>query len=143
MKVNVQFHTVLSHVKHHLQNLNYGKTFVEQRTTTTNYTLFKFSAKEKDSETGYSYFGARYYDSDLSVFISVARYASKYPNLSSYQYYEWNPVNIIDVNWVSTRYYYKGTLLFTAYDKLNNDVVDLSHLDISDTQVKIIQTKTK
>jgi hypothetical protein len=32
---------------------------------------FTFSAKERDSETGLSYFGSRYYSSDLSVWLSV------------------------------------------------------------------------
>ena len=33
---------------------------------------FSFTGKERDSETGYSYFGARYYDSDLSgLFLSI------------------------------------------------------------------------
>jgi hypothetical protein len=31
---------------------------------------------------GYSYFGARYYDSDLSVWLSVDPLADKYPHLS-------------------------------------------------------------
>jgi hypothetical protein len=30
---------------------------------------YTFYAKEKDDETQYSYFGARYYDSDLSVWV--------------------------------------------------------------------------
>jgi RHS repeat-associated protein len=34
-------------------------------------TPYKFSGKEKDEESGYSYFGARYYDADLSVWLSV------------------------------------------------------------------------
>ena len=33
--------------------------------------LFKFSAKELDNETNYDYFGARYYDNDLSNWLSV------------------------------------------------------------------------
>ena len=32
---------------------------------------YTFSAKEKDPETGLSYFGSRYYSSDLSVWLSV------------------------------------------------------------------------
>ncbi len=32
---------------------------------------YTFSAKEKDSETNLSYFGARYYSSDLSIWLSV------------------------------------------------------------------------
>ncbi|MBO4655994.1 MAG: hypothetical protein J5644_10650 [Bacteroidales bacterium] len=33
--------------------------------------IHTFSAKEKDSETGYSHFGSRYYRSDLSIWLSV------------------------------------------------------------------------
>jgi len=49
------------------------------------------------SETGYSYFGARYYDSDLSgLFLSVDPMAYKYPSISSYAYCAWNPVKLVD-----------------------------------------------
>ncbi|HRC79633.1 MAG TPA: hypothetical protein PLK25_08005 [Bacteroidales bacterium] len=30
-------------------------------------TRYKFTAKELDNETSYTYFGARYYDSDLFI----------------------------------------------------------------------------
>ena len=39
------------------------------------------TGKEKDSETGYYYFGARYYNSDLSLWLSVDPMADKYPSL--------------------------------------------------------------
>jgi hypothetical protein len=32
----------------------FGETFVEQRSTTSFYTPYTFSAKERDTETGYS-----------------------------------------------------------------------------------------
>jgi len=58
---------------------------------------FTFTGKEKDSETGFSYFGARYYDSDLSgLFTSVDPMADKYPSISPYAYCAWNPVKLID-----------------------------------------------
>ncbi len=58
---------------------------------------FTFTGKEKDSETGFSYFGARYYDSDLSgLFLSVDPMADKYPNISPYAYCAWNPVKLVD-----------------------------------------------
>ena len=44
----------------HLQYLPYGELFLEQRSTANYFTPYKFSAKEKDEETSYSYFGARY-----------------------------------------------------------------------------------
>jgi len=57
---------------------------------------YTFSAKERDLETGYSYFGARYYDAGLSVWLSVDPMADKYPSLSPYQYCALNPIIIID-----------------------------------------------
>ena len=59
---------------------------------------YTFSAKEKDTETGYSYFGARYYSSDLSIWLSVDPMAAKYPSLSPYVYCADNPVKLVDPN---------------------------------------------
>ncbi|MBO7226418.1 MAG: RHS repeat-associated core domain-containing protein [Bacteroidales bacterium] len=56
-----------------------------------------FIRKERDSETGFSYFGARYYDSDiLTGWLSVDPMADKYPGLSPYAYCAWNPVKLVD-----------------------------------------------
>ena len=71
---------------------------------TANYSLltansyYTFSAKEKDSETGLSYFGSRYYSSDLSVWLSVDPMSDKYPSLSPYVYCADNPVKLVDPN---------------------------------------------
>lgn len=55
------------------------------------------TGKERDEETGYGYFGARYMDYSLMTsFISVDRYASKYPFISPYAYCAWNPIRLID-----------------------------------------------
>ena len=59
---------------------------------------YTFSAKEKDFETGLSYFGSRYYSSDLSVWLSVDPMAGKYPSLSPYVYCYNNPILIKDPN---------------------------------------------
>ena len=56
-----------------------------------------FTGKERDSETGFSYFGARYYDSDiLTGWLSVDPLADKYPNISPYAYCAWNPIKLVD-----------------------------------------------
>jgi RHS repeat-associated protein len=39
---------------------------------------YTFSGKEKDTETGYGYFGARYYDSGLNIWLSVDPMRDKY-----------------------------------------------------------------
>ena len=59
---------------------------------------FTFSAKEKDSETGLSYFGSRYYSSDLSIWLSVDPMSDKYASLSPYVYCANNPVRLVDPN---------------------------------------------
>ena len=79
----------------HLHYLPWGEDFVDQRNTTWN-AMYTFSAKEKDTETGYSYFGARYYSSDLSIWISVDPQAHKYPLLSPYTYCADNPIKLVD-----------------------------------------------
>ena len=59
---------------------------------------YTFSAKERDSETGLSYFGSRYYSSDLSIWLSVDPMSAKYPSLSPYTYCANNPVKCVDPN---------------------------------------------
>ena len=58
--------------------------------------IHTFSAKEKDTETGLSYFGSRYYSSDLSIWLSVDPMSDKYPSLSPYAYCANNPIKIVD-----------------------------------------------
>ena len=59
---------------------------------------YTFSAKERDSETGLSYFGSRYYSSDLSIWLSVDPMSDKYASLSPYVYCADNPVKMVDPN---------------------------------------------
>jgi RHS repeat-associated protein len=60
--------------------------------------IYTFSAKERDPETGLSYFGSRYYSSDLSIWLSVDPMTAKYPSLSPYTYCADNPVLLVDPN---------------------------------------------
>ena len=56
-----------------------------------------FTGKERDSETGYSYFGARFYDSDLMTgWLSIDPQSDKFPNISPYNYCNWNPIKLKD-----------------------------------------------
>ena len=58
-----------------------------------------FTGKERDEETGYSYFGARYYDDDLLTGrLNVDPMADKYPSMSPYNYCAWNPVKLVDLD---------------------------------------------
>ena len=80
----------------HLQYLPYGAPFVDQRTTGY-HERFRFTGKERDKETGYSYFGARYMDHELmTMWLSVDPMSDKYPSISPYAYCAWNPVKLVD-----------------------------------------------
>ena len=58
---------------------------------------FVFTGKERDKETGYGYFGARYMDYELmTMWLSVDPLADKYPNISPYGYCVWNPIRLVD-----------------------------------------------
>ena len=84
--------------------------------------IYTFSAKEKDSETGLSYFGSRYYSSDLSIWLSVDPMSDKYPSLSPYVYCANNPIKLVDPNGEEIGDYYNlfGEYLGTDGEKDNN-----------------------
>ena len=55
------------------------------------------TGKEKDPETGYSYFGVRYLEHELMTsWLSVDPMADKYPSISPYAYCAWNPLKLVD-----------------------------------------------
>ena len=82
----------------HLHYLPWGEDFVNQRLNSFEGARYTFSAKERDTETGYSYFGARYYSSDLSIWLSVDPQSDKYPSFSPYVYCANNPIKLVDPN---------------------------------------------
>ena len=57
---------------------------------------YKFTGKERDMETGYDYFGARFYWTNIGHWLSVDPLANKYPNISPYAYCAWNPIKFVD-----------------------------------------------
>ena len=87
---------------------------------------YTFSAKERDSETGLSYFGSRYYSSDLSIWLSVDPMSDKYASLSPYTYCADNPVRCVDPNgedWFENEL--TGAVYYSKY--LTKD--DVSHIE--------------
>ena len=80
-----------------------------------------FTGKERDEETGFGYFGARYMDHELmTMWLSVDPMADKYPSISPYNYCAWNPVKLVDPNgmeiWIKgsdgNSYQYNGGKLY-------------------------------
>ena len=67
------------------------------------FTFFVFTGKERDEETGYGYFGARYMDHELMTsWLSVDPMADKYPNVSPYSYCMWSPIKLVDLDGMDT-----------------------------------------
>jgi RHS repeat-associated protein len=59
---------------------------------------YKFTGKERDAESGYDYFGARYYDSRIGRWMSVDPLAEKYAGWSPYSYSLNDPVSFYDAD---------------------------------------------
>lgn len=59
---------------------------------------FLTTGHERDAETGYDYRGARFYDADISRFLSLDPKSRNYPSLSDYSYVANNPIVIVDPN---------------------------------------------
>jgi len=82
-------------VVQHVEYVPFGEVFLEEKNAKWN-TPYLFTSKELDRETGLYYFGARYQDPKLGIFISVDPLALKYPGVSSYTYGLNNPVFYTD-----------------------------------------------
>ena len=73
----------------------YGELIVNQKPYTYD-ERYKFTGKERDQESGYDYFGARYYWSDYAHFITPDPLSDNDPGISSYAYCHWNPIGFVD-----------------------------------------------
>lgn len=70
---------------------------MQNRVENTIFFRLNSTGKEKDAETGYGYFGARYMDHELmTMWLSVDPMSDKYPSLSPYNYCGWNPIKVTD-----------------------------------------------
>ena len=82
-------------VVQHIEYVPFGEVFVEERNNIWN-TPYLFNAKEFDEETGLYYYGARYYDPRLSLWLSIDPKEEKYSNVSTYCYVISNPLKYTD-----------------------------------------------
>ena len=84
-------------VVQHIEYVPFGEVFIEERNNIWN-TPYLFNAKEFDEETGLYYYGARYYDPRISLWISTDPKQESYFAFSSYVYCGNNPLIYIDPN---------------------------------------------
>lgn len=80
-------------VSQHMEYFAFGETFVEEHRSSNN-SPYKFNSKELDEETGWYYYGARYYDAKTSVWLSVDPLMEQ--TMQPYQYTYQNPIRYID-----------------------------------------------
>ncbi len=57
---------------------------------------YLFNAKELDEETGLYYYGARYLNPSITLWLSTDPLQGKYPGMSPYNYCAGNPVKLVD-----------------------------------------------
>ena len=87
-------------VVQHIEYVPFGEVFIEERNSVWN-TPYLFNAKEFDEETGMYYYGARYYDPRLSLWISPDNRKEEIPDMSAYAMAHNNPIVRVDIdgNW--------------------------------------------
>ena len=77
--------------------LPYGELLVDEHSSSEDMP-YKFNGKELDEETGLYYYGARYMDPKISMWLGVDPLMEKYPSTSPYIYCGNNPIMRIDGN---------------------------------------------
>ena len=75
--------------------LPYGELLVDEHSSSEDLP-YKFSGKQFDEETGLYYYGARYYEPRLSLWMSVDPLECKHPEISTYCQANNNPIKYID-----------------------------------------------
>ena len=108
-----------------LNNLPYGEDWVDiQHNLDPSLIQYRFNGKEKDYESGFHYYGARYYWSELLTgWLSVDPMMDKYPSISPYAYCMWNPVKLVDPDGREVGDYYTRDGKWVGRDKWNDNKV--------------------
>ncbi|WP_281166431.1 RHS repeat-associated core domain-containing protein [Riemerella columbina] len=110
----------------------FGEVLFDEHTTETNMP-YLFNGKELDQETGLYYYGARYYDPRVSIFLNVDPLAEKYPFTSPYTYTNNNPVMLIDPDGKAAmppddHFDHNGKFLYTDNRKTNNIIIHVPYI---------------
>ena len=77
----------------------------------------ELNAKELDEETGMYYYGARYYDPRLGLWMSTDPKAEKFPKMSPYAFSNNNPIFYVDIDGFEPTPYPKALLGSVDYYK--------------------------
>ena len=116
-------------VVQHIEYVPFGEVFIEERNNVWN-TPYLFNAKEFDEETGMYYYGARYYEPRLSLWMSTDPKEEKYPEVSSYCFVLNNTNSFIDPD--GRDVYVNGTESNEALSQLQSKVGKSVTLSLKD-----------
>ncbi len=110
---------VLGEAVQHVEYVAFGETFFEERSSISTATPYLYNSKERDEETGLYYYGARYYDAQLSLWLSVDP-----PIFGRYLEGELNGGVYDPANLGVYTYVHQGPLIFTDPDGNGKKTVD-------------------
>ena len=82
-------------ITQHTEYIAFGEVLFEEHSTSKTMP-YLFNGKELDTETGLYYYGARYYDPKVSIFLNVDPLAEEFPDWSPYSYGFNNPLRFTD-----------------------------------------------
>ena len=83
------------HITQNMVYIPFGEVLVEERNGSWT-SSYLFNAKELDEETGLYYYGARYLNPSIALWLSTDPLQGKYPGMSPYNYCAGNPVKLVD-----------------------------------------------
>ena len=122
-------------VSQHIEYVSFGEVFIEERNNTWNTPyLFNFNAKEFDEGTGMYYYGARYYEPRLGLWMSVDTISNYDPrNDDNYLDGEHNGSVYNSFNLYPYEYCYQNSILLVDYTgKQANSSVLLARIPSGD-----------
>ena len=100
--------------------LPYGELLVDEHSCSEDLP-YKFNGKQFDEETGLYYYGARYMDPKISMWLGVDPLMEKYPNVTGYCYTMDNPIKFIDPNGKETYVIKNKTGTYTVVGGILNN----------------------
>jgi RHS repeat-associated protein len=91
------------------------------RSFDSNVAKYKFTGKERDKESNYDYFGARYYDARIGRWGQVEPLMEKYYSFSPYCYGLINPLALKDINGLDVFIAFTGLAVIYGGTEVNLD----------------------
>jgi len=115
---------------------------LENRVYESDESVYKFTSKERDEESEYDYFGARYYDTRIANWGSVDPLLEKHYDYSPYNYVLRNPLKLVDPDGRQIDFYYlNGSNSATMI--LINPFIDVTRIYVEHSQGNILGPNEK